>query len=292
MGAKNGKEDFDSSDRTRQEAIAKLFKNKKISQDFLNDIDDFQQQRKLRSKQTGYGLNNPNQQQQQQQDLGSNNKNTFYHTSRNDKPLTPSSRLQVDVNDPLLIATLPAPLTSVFNDNNEVHHQRQYPPTPVLPPLHMRNTFNVAKLHHANHDLHNIDRNYTDPWRNAQKMAQNNAAAAAHNLKQNSNKPTRSLLLQELLECPICMNRYDNPHVLPCQHTFCKTCIATLKSNSRNEDNKINCPICRESHQLSNGIENLPANYTMKRLIELETMAAEKEAAELANRIKIKHKRK
>ena len=109
--------------------------------------------------------------------------------------------------------------------------------------------------------------------------------------KQSSSKPTRSLLLQELLECPICMNRYDNPHVLPCQHTFCKSCIGSLKSNSRNNDNKINCPICRETHELVNGIENLPANYTMKRLIELEAMAAEKEAAaELEKKSKRKRK--
>ena len=108
-----------------------------------------------------------------------------------------------------------------------------------------------------------------------------------------SNAPTKSALFQELLECPICMNLYYNPLVLPCQHTFCKKCIVSLQdsadqsansnstnnSNNRSKDNnnKISCPICRESHNLTNGIDGLSANYTMKRLIELESMASEKE---------------
>lgn len=43
----------------------------------------------------------------------------------------------------------------------------------------------------------------------------------------------KNSMLQELLECPICMNIYDNPHVLPCQHTFCKGCIVSLKNNDK-----------------------------------------------------------
>ena len=39
----------------------------------------------------------------------------------------------------------------------------------------------------------------------------------------------------------------------------------------------LSCPICRESHHLANGVESLTANYTMKRLIELEQMTVEAE---------------
>ena len=46
-------------------------------------------------------------------------------------------------------------------------------------------------------------------------------------------------MLQELLECPICMNTYDNPHVLPCQHTFCKGCIVSLKNNDKTASENI-----------------------------------------------------
>ena len=98
-------------------------------------------------------------------------------------------------------------------------------------------------------------------------------------------QPSKSTLLQELLECPICMNLYDNPHVLPCQHTFCKKCIVSLQNTNTNNGNNatIDCPICREKHTLVNGVESLTANYTMKRLIELDAIqvASEKEKEKL-----------
>lgn len=102
--------------------------------------------------------------------------------------------------------------------------------------------------------------------------------------------PTKSSLLQELLECPICMNLYENPHVLPCQHTFCKSCLVSLKNENTNNNNCIDCPICREKHKLgANGVDGLAANYTMKRLIELESMtAAEKEKPVVSNKDKAK----
>ena len=56
---------------------------------------------------------------------------------------------------------------------------------------------------------------------------------------------SKSTLLQELLECPICMNLYENPHVLPCQHTFCKKCLILL-NNESNSKTTLDCPICRE----------------------------------------------
>jgi hypothetical protein len=265
MGAKNTKDDLDPHNFAGDETIAKLLKSKKINEDFIRDIEEFQKQRRLLNA-------------KKSEKNGAKEANDK-HYYRNEKPLAPSSRLQIDVNDPLLIATLPPHLTSVFTENTH-----QYAPLP-------HNTFHVGKLNN-NENNEYFDKNYTDPWRNAAyKMAQNNAEAALNHKR--SNKPTRSLLLQELLECPICMNRYDNPHVLPCQHTFCKSCIGSLKTNARNDNNKIiQCPICRETHELPNGIDNLPANYTMKRLIELEIMAAEKEAAELASRSKRKRKLK
>ena len=94
-----------------------------------------------------------------------------------------------------------------------------------------------------------------------------------------SPKVSKNTLLQELLECPICMNLFDTPTVLPCQHTFCKKCLASLNNNESpgNASITISCPICRESHVLLNGIDALTSNYTIKRLIELESMSPEKE---------------
>lgn len=99
---------------------------------------------------------------------------------------------------------------------------------------------------------------------------------------------SKSTLLQELLECPICMNLYENPHVLPCQHTFCKKCLVAMQNNESNLKTTVDCPICRTKHNLPKGIDGLAANYTMKRLIELDAMAAEKEKSLKASEAKAK----
>ncbi len=54
----------------------------------------------------------------------------------------------------------------------------------------------------------------------------------AEKIYKNFLQPKNSMI-QELLECPICMNMFDNPHVLPCQHTFCKGCIISLKNSDK-----------------------------------------------------------
>ena len=74
-----------------------------------------------------------------------------------------------------------------------------------------------------------------------------------NNLRHSKRPPlSKSTLLQELLECPICMNLYENPHVLPCQHTFCKKCLILLQSNESNMKTTLDCPICREVNYIKN----------------------------------------
>jgi hypothetical protein len=94
---------------------------------------------------------------------------------------------------------------------------------------------------------------------------------------------SKSHLIQELLECPICFNLFDNPHVLPCQHTYCKACINTLFDKTAKT---LDCPICRVKHNLPKGVDSLTANFTIKRLIELESMEAAQEAAAVESRQK------
>ncbi|XP_052807898.1 tripartite motif-containing protein 59-like [Mya arenaria] len=60
-------------------------------------------------------------------------------------------------------------------------------------------------------------------------------------------KPRRK---PELLQCSICFNVYKVPRMLPCQHTFCETCLHTYitKSDNLTEASKeFPCPLCRES---------------------------------------------
>ena len=47
------------------------------------------------------------------------------------------------------------------------------------------------------------------------------------------------------LECPVCMEFYKDPRLLPCSHTLCKTCLDGVVNNS-----SITCPVCRATHSV------------------------------------------
>ncbi|CAF4221692.1 unnamed protein product, partial [Adineta steineri] len=50
-----------------------------------------------------------------------------------------------------------------------------------------------------------------------------------------SNIPVTSL--SELVKCPICLDYYNDPRLLPCSHTFCFTCITQLANHrTKNDD--------------------------------------------------------
>ncbi|XP_075948555.1 E3 ubiquitin/ISG15 ligase TRIM25 isoform X1 [Anarhichas minor] len=54
-------------------------------------------------------------------------------------------------------------------------------------------------------------------------------------------------VLQEELTCPVCLDLYRDPHLLPCGHNFCKTCLDRLKRQA--DRGRFRCPECRDSHR-------------------------------------------
>ncbi|XP_051988471.1 E3 ubiquitin/ISG15 ligase TRIM25-like [Xyrauchen texanus] len=56
-------------------------------------------------------------------------------------------------------------------------------------------------------------------------------------------------MLEEELTCPVCLDLYCNPHMLPCGHNFCLPCLRRLKS--RSDRGCLRCPECRQSHRSS-----------------------------------------
>ncbi|KYQ92498.1 hypothetical protein DLAC_06485 [Tieghemostelium lacteum] len=69
--------------------------------------------------------------------------------------------------------------------------------------------------------------------------------------------------LTEDFSCSICYELFDKPISLPCSHTFCKTCIEDLISNSKlnNNSNTFLCPLCRiETKIPEKGIDGFPLN--------------------------------
>ncbi|XP_069121053.1 uncharacterized protein [Argopecten irradians] len=61
--------------------------------------------------------------------------------------------------------------------------------------------------------------------------------------------------------CPICMDNYKNPKILPCSHTMCQECLEKLLANGYRSEVLV-CPICRKSHQVPDGgVEKFLPNY-------------------------------
>lgn len=62
----------------------------------------------------------------------------------------------------------------------------------------------------------------------------------------------RMHVVNELLICSICLERFKEPKILPCHHSFCQNCIQRIGIN----EGKICCPTCRSIHDASNGFQN------------------------------------
>ena len=94
-----------------------------------------------------------------------------------------------------------------------------------------------------------------------------------------STSPTESTAarLSRHLECPVCLDMYDKPKALPCQHTFCLSCIKRTAKGG----NTIQCPSCKTFHRLPNDkAEDFPNNYTLMPMIEeLQSIRVQEDAS-------------
>ena len=64
--------------------------------------------------------------------------------------------------------------------------------------------------------------------------------------------------IEDELTCAICLDRFDNPKVLPCLHTYCKKCVESLVTDESPERSSkiVPCPQCGEKHELPKGGAN------------------------------------
>ncbi|KAL3831636.1 hypothetical protein ACJMK2_023364 [Sinanodonta woodiana] len=78
--------------------------------------------------------------------------------------------------------------------------------------------------------------------------------------------------INELLRCPICLDRFKNPKLLPCQHTFCETpCLQGLIDRLTR---LLRCPECRAQHRVPfEGVSAFPNNRTILNFLELPAQA-------------------
>ncbi|CAF1497665.1 unnamed protein product [Adineta ricciae] len=81
-----------------------------------------------------------------------------------------------------------------------------------------------------------------------------------------------SAKIDDLLQCPICLEIFYDPKVLDCQHTFCANCLKVhVAASARmfSTSNAVDCPICRRrTNLINNSIDSLPGNYIVRDIIE------------------------
>ena len=73
--------------------------------------------------------------------------------------------------------------------------------------------------------------------------------------------------IEEDLQCSMCLNVYNLPKELPCQHAFCKEPGMTQLVNE--EAKNIQCPICRQVHALPlEGIEGFTSSLILQSILD------------------------
>uniref|UniRef100_A0A0K0DD24 RING-type domain-containing protein n=1 Tax=Angiostrongylus cantonensis TaxID=6313 RepID=A0A0K0DD24_ANGCA len=89
--------------------------------------------------------------------------------------------------------------------------------------------------------------------------------------------------IEQLLTCPICLDRYKQPRLLPCQHTFCYPC---LESYADSLHRTLKCPECRAEHTIPyDGVKAFQPNYTLTGFLEIHLQATPDSAAEIEDYI-------
>ncbi|GFS21828.1 tripartite motif-containing protein 2 [Elysia marginata] len=101
------------------------------------------------------------------------------------------------------------------------------------------------------------------------------------NMASSSGKtPNFGLPLEELsnqfLICPLCLEQYKSPKVLPCQHTFCLECIRAYIA-ARGLDCTLPCPLCKEMARIpDNDPSKLKNNFMIVSLLQFVEATATK----------------
>ena len=84
-------------------------------------------------------------------------------------------------------------------------------------------------------------------------------------LNQSTNEGFKKL--EEQITCPICLEHFSNPKVLPCFHSFCLQCLQHVLVEG---NHSLPCPTCRSSCLVpDNGLASLPPSFIISSFMEV-----------------------
>lgn len=73
--------------------------------------------------------------------------------------------------------------------------------------------------------------------------------------------------LERRTSCPKCGERYNQPKLLPCNHSVCKDCLTLKKGVRKGLNYIVTCPACDTEAELpKNGLDSLPTAFFKQRL--------------------------
>lgn len=88
--------------------------------------------------------------------------------------------------------------------------------------------------------------------------------------------PTASDALQKLeeqLACPACQERFEEPRTLPCQHSFCLSCLQQIPLSIQGGKYIISCPSCSQPARLpDNGATDFPPALLINNFLNVRTL--------------------
>ncbi|XP_053400125.1 uncharacterized protein LOC123557788 isoform X2 [Mercenaria mercenaria] len=80
-----------------------------------------------------------------------------------------------------------------------------------------------------------------------------------------------------ILDCPICTNIFEDPRILPCQHTTCEKCLSSYIKDIIQKDGKrpteFPCPVCRRKTKLREA-SSFQKNLTIVALLDFKSLSA------------------
>ncbi|XP_071854569.1 uncharacterized protein [Apostichopus japonicus] len=68
-------------------------------------------------------------------------------------------------------------------------------------------------------------------------------------------------------QCPICLDHFKEPKLLPCLHRYCRECLQTVVEIS--QDGAVKCPLCKQDYDIpENGVDDFKTDFHMKSILE------------------------